>query len=215
MNTSSPYQVLVICLLFFGVSCSTTKVIESKPQQSELELLQEMMTGSYDSSDQALQDSSYYNISLHMYPIWKNKPNVKYLYVEQALASKQDKPYRQRVYKLEHLADGKIASHIYTLKNDSLFIGKWNEPEYFSKFGMSDLDIREGCEVILTKTAIGYEGSTNKDNCKSTLRGASYATSIVSMSSNEITSWDQGFNDKNEQVWGAVEGPYKFIKLKN
>lgn len=172
-----------------------------------------MMIGSYDSSTQATEDSSYYNISLHMYPIWENRKDGKYLYVEQALATMQDKPYRQRVYKLEKQKDGTMASFIYTLKNDSLFISKWNDPAYFDKFGLSVLDKREGCEVTLRKNPSGYEGSTLKDNCKSTLRGASYATSIVSMSANEISSWDQGFDDDGNQVWGATKGPYIFIKI--
>lgn len=77
------------------------------------------------------------------------------------------------------------------------------------------LDEREGCEVILTKTENGYEGSTQGDNCKSSLRGASYATSKVSMSANKITSWDQGFDESGNQVWGATKGPYEFVKLKN
>jgi hypothetical protein len=149
-----------------------------------------------------------------MHPIWINKEGGKYLYVEQALASMQDKPYRQRVYKLQKQVDGSVASFVYTLKSDSLFIGKWKDLEYFDKFGLSILDEREGCEVVLNRTLSGYEGSTQKDNCKSTLRGASYATSVVSMTTNQITSWDQGFNDKDEQVWGATKGPYKFVKFK-
>lgn len=205
----------IILFIVLFASCSTYQKIDIPVvNENELDRLQEMMTGSYDSSEQAVLDSTYYNISLHMYPIWENrKDGSKYLYVEQALASMQEKPYRQRVYRLEQLGNGTIASHIYTLKFDSLFIGKWMEPDYFSKFGLSVLDIREGCEVTLTKNSSGYQGSTQEDNCKSTLRGASYATSIVSISSKEITSWDQGFNDKDEQVWGATEGPYKFIKL--
>jgi hypothetical protein len=27
-----------------------------------------------------------------------------------------------------------------------------------------------------------------------------------------LLSWDQGFNDKKEQVWGATKGGYAFIK---
>jgi len=211
------YKSLFYCVSFFAVllmltSCSTSKEV-LVPQSSDLDNLQAMMIGSYDSSAQEAADSTYYNISLHMYPIWENRNDGKYLYVEQALASMQDRPYRQRVYKLEKLNDGRLASFVYTLKSDSLFIGKWNEPSYFDKFGLSILDEREGCEVILNKNQSGYEGSTQDDRCKSTLRGASYATSIVSMSANKITSWDQGFDDKGKQVWGATKGPYIFVKL--
>jgi len=191
------------------VSCSKKTSITS---EDKLSSLQDMMTGSYDSSLQAESDSTYYNISLHMYPIWKDRRDGKYLYIEQALASMQDKPYRQRVYKLEDLGDGRVVSHVYKLKNDSLFIGMWKTPQEFNKYGVSLLDIREGCEVVMSPVEGGYTGSTVDDNCKSTLRGASYATSKVSMSASKITSWDQGFDDKGTQVWGAVAGPYVFDK---
>jgi len=213
MNIVKNYWVLFLAFALIAISCSTSKEI-SLPQVSEIDILKDMMTGSYDSSKQEAADSSYFNISLHMYPIWKNRKDGKFLYVEQSLASMQDKPYRQRVYKLEKLKNGELVSSIYTLKNDSLFIGKWKELSYFDKFGLSILDLRDGCEVILNKNQSGYDGSTKEDNCKSSLRGASYATSVVSMSSNEITSWDQGFDDKGKQVWGATKGPHIFIKLK-
>lgn len=204
------FYLLVIIILIS--SCKTKSAVIDLEQ--EILELHQMMIGSYDSSSQAETDSNYYNISLHMYPIWTNRLDGRYLYVEQALASMQDKPYRQRVYKLESLGDGKFASHVYKLKNDSLFIGKWRNPKSFDKYGLSLLEIREGCEVVLEKNNDEYIGSTIADNCKSTLRGASYATSVVSMSQNKITSWDQGFDKSGTQVWGATEGPYEFIKLK-
>ncbi|MDF1694845.1 MAG: chromophore lyase CpcT/CpeT [Saprospiraceae bacterium] len=200
-------------ILLFG--CSTSKVIEEiSLQEDGLSSIQEMMIGSYDSSLQEREDSSYYNISLHMFPIWSHRDDGTYLYVEQALTSLQDRPYRQRVYKLEKLKDGRLVSHVYTLKFDSLFIGKWKDPSFFDTFGLSILDVRDGCEVVLSKTINGYEGSTRGDNCKSTLRGATYATSKVQMTENEITSWDQGFDANGDQVWGATKGPYIFRKLK-
>lgn len=36
----------------------------------------QMIMGSYDSSKQAAADSSFYNIALHMYPIWKGKGHI-------------------------------------------------------------------------------------------------------------------------------------------
>jgi len=65
-----------------------------------------------------------------MYPIWQDKGN--WLYVEQALNSSQDKPYRQRVYEVKIYNDSLFTSNIYTIPNDSLWIGKWKTPEDFS-----------------------------------------------------------------------------------
>ena len=205
---------LMILLL---TACSTSKkIVEDSDkliiEEEKVAILQEMMTGSFDSSLQEKEDSSFYNISLHMYPIWQKRHDGKYLYVEQALSSMQNKPYRQRIYRLEERDDGSIASYVYTLKFESRFIGKWNNPKFFEKFGLSILDEREGCEVVLTKTYAGYEGSTKGKGCTSSLRGASYATSKVNITATEVTSWDQGFDAENKQVWGATKGPYVFVK---
>jgi hypothetical protein len=51
-------------------------------------------------------------------------------------------------------------------------------------------------------------------NCPSDRKGATYATSKVTISENLLLSWDQGFNEKDEQVWGAEKGGYYFKKLK-
>ncbi len=203
---------ILLVVLFILFSCSSSKKLLDKTDIEDLFLL---MSGSFDSEDQSKSDSSYYNISLHMYPIWKNKKGY-WLYVEQALKSMQDKPYRQRVYKIENIENNIFLSSVYTLQNESDFIGKWKDPLFFDDFSESILEERQGCSVFLEKLAKNkYAGRTKDKECKSSLRGATYATSIVTIEKDKITSWDQGFNDLDEQVWGATEGPYIFKKIKN
>ncbi len=173
-----------------------------------------LMTGSYNSEKQSKADSTYYNISLHMYPIWKKDNTTSWLYVEQALNSKQEAPYRQRVYKVEHVSENKFKTTIFTLKDEKKFIGKWKTADFFDTFDASILEERLGCEVYLTKNKDGvYEGTTLDNNCKSTLRGASYATSKVTIKKDLVYSWDQGFDTDHKQVWGAEKAGYSFDKL--
>ena len=167
------------------------------------------MQGSYNSETQAKADSTYYNISLHMYPIWKEKGN--YLYVEQALNSMQNKPYRQRVYKVTRLNDSVFSSVIYTIPNDSLWIGKWKNPADFDKITSEDILIREGCEVLLKRLGKNhFKGKTGVGTCKSSLHGASYATSEVEIMKGKIISWDRGFDANDKYVWGAEKAGYVF-----
>jgi len=176
--------------------------------------LKELMTGSFTSEKQAEADSSYFNISLHMYPIW-TKDSADWLYVEQALFEKQEKPYRQRVYKLEVMAENIYKSKVFKLKNDSIFIGKWKNTGFFNQFDQSILDEKTGCEVILMRIGSNeYQGSTSAENCKSSLRGAAYATSQVNVKPGVVESWDQGFDADGNQVWGATQGGYVFEKIK-
>ncbi len=181
-------------------------------EESSFEKLFEWMTGSYDSSEQADQDTSYYNINLEMHPIWESDVDtVKWIYVEQAVSSMKDKPYRQRVYKLVELEGEQFASYVYTLPNEKDYIGKWESDSLFNELKPTDLIERKGCEVILKKAGDAFSGSTVEKNCESDFRGASYAKSKVTVSKIGILSWDQGFDDKDEQVWGAEKGGYIFL----
>ena len=74
--------------------------------------------------------------------------------------------------------------------------------EAYLAMDMQDLALREGCAVILTRESkTRFAGSTVDKQCKSSLRGASYATSRVVVTANEIRSWDRGYSDTDEQVW--------------
>lgn len=196
--------------LLLLTACSLTA--QSKQSSKSLDALQQLMQGHYSSEAQAKADSAnYYNISLRMTPIWKDRGH--YLYVEQAIASKLDKPYRVRIYRLVE-KEGKFISEVYTLKNEKDWIGKWTTPEAFDALPLSDIELKQGCEVILKKTGKDtYSGSTGKGTCPSELRGASYATSVVTISKGQIVSWDQGFDKDGKQVWGAEKGGYIFLKL--
>lgn len=188
---------------------------EQKPIEKENNLneLFTLMQGSFNSEAHAKADSTYYNISLHMYPIWETKGN--YLYVEQALNSMQDKPYRQRIYEVKRLTDSTFASYIYQIPNDSLWIGKWKNPKTFDSISPKDIEMKKGCEVLLKRLAKNhYKGSTNEADCESTFRGAAFATSEVEISENKVTSWDRGFDANGDYVWGAEKGGYIFIKNK-
>lgn len=183
---------------------------DSKP--NHLPELFAMMQGSFNSEVQAQVDTTYLNISLHMYPIWTDKGN--FLYVEQALNTKQDKPYRQRIYEVTQLNDSIYSSAIYTIENDSLWIGKWKTPEAFDSLTMDMVSKKEGCDVLLQRIEPNfYKGETGEKTCESTLYGASYATSEVEIMEDKIISWDRGFDNNDKHIWGAEKGGYIFNKL--
>ncbi|MFK7925615.1 MAG: chromophore lyase CpcT/CpeT [Bacteroidia bacterium] len=198
-------------LVLFALACKS--VPQGGPDQTTR--LYGMMTGSFSSAEQAAADTNFYDISLHMYPIWqKQYPGEYWLYVEQALGSQQDKPYRQRVYHVEKLSDNEWQSVVYTLPNPEKFVLKWKTPEVFDQLKKEDLVVREGCAVFLSLQKNGsFSGKTREGECGSTLRGASFAASEVTVWADKISSWDQGFNEAGEQVWGATTGGYVFKRL--
>ncbi len=181
---------------------------------ADLERLVAMMTGSFDSADQAAADPAFFDIRLHMSRIWTDRPGPAWLYVEQAMAERQDKPYRQRVYRVSANADGTFTSEVFELPGDPLALaGAWNKPELLAGLTPERLVSREGCAITLRPLPTGaFAGSTGERTCPSTLRGATYATSEVTLDDRRLISWDRGFDAQGKQVWGAVTGGYIFTK---
>jgi hypothetical protein len=198
----------LILLLMHNCSLAGEKVSER-----DVTILGQWMSGSFDSKFQAESDSDYFEIHLHMKPIWRNKKDGVWLYVEQAIIGSLDKPYRQRVYHVYKQNDSTIISHVYTLKNPLRFAGEWEKENPLQNLSVDSLEDRKGCSIYLSKTTDGkYVGSTKDKECESNLRGAAYATSKVTITQKMLESWDQGFDQNAKQVWGAIKGGYKFVK---
>ncbi len=202
---------LLLSALLVGAACSSSRKMAGTGPG--IESLQSMMVGTFSSAEQAARDSAFYDITLHMYPIWPDKGH--WLYVEQAVTAMQERPYRQRVYKLEQAGPGTFKSMVYTLPDPEAFIGAWKDASRFDALGPEALQLREGCAVVLERQPDGaFSGSTTGKGCASNLRGASFATSRVVIKDSLIISWDQGFNSQGVQVWGAEKGGYEFRKQK-
>lgn len=201
----------LIVVTFTFSSCKSSYQKNDKIAENLNELVS-IMQGYYSSEKQSIEDKDYYNISLRMIPIWRDKGH--FIFVEQALFDKQDKPYRVRVYKVTQRGD-EFVSEIYTIKNEKDWIGKWATPEVYEKLTEADIDWKEGCGVMLKRQSKNnFVGATGNKTCPSEMRGASWANSIVTVLENQIISWDQGFDKDGKQVWGAEKGGYVFEKIK-
>ena len=112
------------------VGCSALKKTNlPKTVDTELEKFSQLMQGDFSSESQSKSDTSYFNISLVMTPIWSDRTDGKWLYVEQAVSSKLDNPYRQRVYHLQHPSTNIFTSDIYTIKDAISFAGLQNDKQ--------------------------------------------------------------------------------------
>ena len=201
------FSILLITIL----SCKDATKTELK-EDKELKELFALMQGSFSSEIQSQVDSTYYNIVLHMYPIWEEKGN--FLYVEQAQNTRPNSPYRQRIYEVKRHSDSTFSSAIYRLNTDSLWIGKWKNPKAFDSITLENISLKEGCDVILNKVAPKYfTGKTGDNTCVSSMNGASFARSEVEILEDKIISWDRGFDANGNYVWGAEKSGYIFNKL--
>jgi hypothetical protein len=169
------------------------------------------MTGSFSSVEQHRADpDNYRDIRLGMVPIWRDRSDGPWLYVEQAAAASLDRPYRQRVYHLVAESGGAIHSVVYKLPGNPIrYAGAWKETEPLADLGRDDLTILQGCDMVLTRRKDGaFVGRTVGKRCSNTWGGASYATSEATITEEELTSWDRGYDADGRQVWGATAGGY-------
>jgi hypothetical protein len=181
---------------------------------SDLEQLSDWMTGAFSSEAQSLEDPDFRHIVLHMSPIWRNQTDGVWLYVEQAVAEAADTPYRQRVYHLRRVGEDLFASSVYTFDEPLARAGAWRREAPLADLGPDDLTEREGCTIYLLRRSDGaFEGSTLGRLCSSTLRGATWASSEVVITADGMVSWDRGWNDAGEQVWGAEKAGYRFDRM--
>lgn len=212
-----PRRIVLLTLIPLALLASCTASGGRGTSATQLEELASRLAGTFTSEAQASTDpSNYFNVRLVMAPIWPERRDGKWLYVEQALATALDKPYRQRIYQLTSGVDGKLTSSVYTLPGDPLDLaGAWQNPSKFDDLAPQFLAERDGCEIVLTfdQPKDQFVGSTVGKNCPSDLRGASYATSEVAVSRDGIISWDRGFDAAGNQVWGATMGGYQFVKI--
>ncbi|MBY0111556.1 MAG: chromophore lyase CpcT/CpeT [Phycisphaerales bacterium] len=201
-----------------------------KETRSNLQELVDLMVGSFSSEKQHQEDAeNFFDIRLHMAPIWRDISSDEkgyWLYVEQAVAAMPDKPYRQRVYHvtMEYVSDQSgtatpvFKSAVYLLPGtpaDVLkFTGAWKDATKLDGVTPDKLIPRDGCTVVMSRTGEGrFEGATVGKGCPSERGGAKYATAEVHVNKDGLQTWDRGYNEKDEQVWGAEKGGYRFERV--
>lgn len=187
-------------------------------QSEDLKLLADWMTGSFSSYEQSIKDSNFYDIRLEMLRIWRERDDAYWLYIEQAVSTNLEKPYRQRIYRVSQIDESTFESKVFEIKEPLRFARGWekSDKEFLANLIPDSLIDRQGCAIILKKIDENkFSGSTIGKECLSNLRGAQYAVSEVTITPTQLISWDRGYNSDDEQVWGAIVGGYIFDKVKN
>jgi CpeT protein len=209
------FAFLICSIIIVGVGCGTTSsTLKSQNAALYIDSFCEMLQGTYTSESQSKKDTSYFHIALAIYPIWPERNDARYFYVEQAMAPNYlDKPYRQRVYKIVPGLGDTIISVIYTFKDPLNYAGAHKDKAILAKLTYDKIEQKDGCEVYLIPHKDGFKGGTKGSNCPSTLRGAAYATTEVTMTPSQLLSWDRGYDKEGKYVWGAEKGGYVFDKI--
>jgi hypothetical protein len=203
--------VLAVC----GIALLAAPASATKPGFSPaLERLAAWMTGAFSNAAQASRDTAFRDVRLAIVPAWRERPEARWFYVEQAFTGREDRPYLQRVYRLMENEQGAFESAVFTLPAPARFAGAWREPAPLAGLTPDSLAERRGCAVFLTWRNGAYRGGTLGRGCPSESLGAAHATSEVSIEPGRMITLDRGFDAAGRQVWGSDRGGYEFVRTR-
>jgi hypothetical protein len=213
---------LALALALAATGCGSAPASEAPaaagdagaPTESTEARLFRWLAGRYDSKAQAAADRAYFEIALTMCEVDAPQYGARTLYVEQARVGSQ--PYRQRLYVVEGVPaqPREAISRVFEFTNPRPMVGFCSGTTRTLPVGVV-AEEKQGCHVRLTwdEATLAFEGGTEGTACPSSLNGASYATSVVTLDADRLVSWDRGYDAQGAQVWGATKGGYLFDRL--
>lgn len=138
----------------------------------------------------------------------KNKDSI-FLYQEQGIVGSLDKPYRQRFLEITNSeeSDNVVYSRSYKPENLEQWANFCNsEDKTVSKSSIGKLV----CTVTLKTFLTVYSGTTPPEGCPANVRGAVTITNRIILHQDGMDTWDRGFDESGNQVWGAEDEAYLF-----
>lgn len=185
--------------------------------ENQIDLLKSRLLKVYDSSNQSLFQPDYFDVTIkhcevNVTNVPKSESSSIFMLVEQAISTFVDRPYRIRFVKLKYdQATDTYLSVNFEPENPRQWSGTCYSDEVTTVDYQQFSDAK--CTIELKKIGDDFVGSTPEQGCKSEFNGATVFRSRTTISDGKILSWDQGFDDFGNQVWGAVKGPYQFVEV--
>jgi len=174
----------------------------------------QLFTGAFSSVEQSLGDKNFRAVSVHCVRIWPQRTDGIWFYLEHALADGLDQPYRQRVHQLVPAVDGALELRVFTLDDPIKVTGAWRNAAPLAELPPEKLTLLAGGSIFFKEMPDGsFVGGTRGPGSPNDLRGATHATTEMTLTSEKITFWERGFNAAKRQVWGPTNGGYVFKRV--
>jgi hypothetical protein len=190
------------------------------PLAADMIHLAQQLAGCYDNSDQAMAEPIWY-VSLQAW--WRPMPLFQAdsitLFGEQANALQPDRPYRQRLMRL-HAPQGKLQAQFYQFQQPELVLGAGAKASLVEAIVTAEIQPLSTCILPIQTTTTGFSAHPQPGErcCFSFRDGQGVEKQGMVELGFEVMpeqwhSYDKGINpDTGQAIWGAMMGPYKFIK---
>ncbi|KAE8711865.1 Chromophore lyase CRL [Hibiscus syriacus] len=212
---------VVKTLVLIGGAYLLKKFTKSTTRWDHAKIVARSLSGEKFSWEQASRDpDNYFNIRTLTCPATEMVDGSKVLYFEQAFWRTPQKPFRQRFLMVKPCpkdlkCDVEVSS--FAIRDVEEYKNFCDRPRDQRPLAEEVIgDIAEHLTTIhLNRCERGkrclYEGSTPPGGFPNSWNGVTYCTSELSvLKNNEIHTWDRGYDDEGNQVWGVKKGPYEF-----
>ncbi|PKA47600.1 hypothetical protein AXF42_Ash014796 [Apostasia shenzhenica] len=213
-------------LVLFGGVLLIKRLRRSTTRWDHARVVAQALSDEKLSREQAYRDpDNYFNLRLIVFIAFEMVDGSRVLYFEQAFSRTPQKPFLDKFYIVkpcpkEMKCDVELSS--YAIRDTEEYRNFCDRPRDQRPQDEEVVgDIAEHLTTIhLCRCERGkrclYEGSTMPGGFPNSWNGASYCTSELMIHKNgEVHTWDRGYDDDGNQVWGPKEGPYEFKPASN
>ncbi len=181
--------------------------------KGRLEPLLSWFSGEFSSQEQATFDARFTSAELRLVEIWPGEGPFRWVYAEQFLTERAQRPFRQRIYRFSSLPDGRILMAELTMPRATDFAGAWRRPELLDSLTPQQLSLREGCEIWLTRQPSGeYKGQTRVGHCATDFGGATTLVQYLWIGPDSVRLLDRAYDNGAHQRWGSPGEGYVYLR---
>ncbi len=136
------------------------------------------------------------------------------LYLEQAYDITLNQPYRVRILKLVPSEDH-IDIENYAIDQEAEFYGGSRDPQRLENLKTEHIKKLPGCTFITKWTGKSFRGEVEPGKACTVVRKGktTYLNSHFEINEDKFISHDTGCDpETDKQVWGAIAGPFEFVR---
>ncbi|QUM74847.1 chromophore lyase CpcT/CpeT [Moritella sp. 24] len=201
----------IIALMCLFSSFAYSAIFKSDNTQ----LLTQWLSGVHRSTNDVIQGRDV-NIDLRIFPIWQDRFDGEWLYMESRIVGSPNKPFRQRILQLVATPNGLIRLYSYSIPRASDFAGAYYTPKVLMSLTQSQLSISNNCELLIElKITNTFVGETDSNSCITTSHSSSLITTFFAVSEANISFLDGGYDKFGNLVPGRLDIPVTFLKLED
>ncbi|MDB9511778.1 chromophore lyase CpcT/CpeT [Kamptonema animale CS-326] len=182
---------------------------------TDIATLARWMASDFSNQPQAFENPPFFaHIRVCMRPLPVELLGGISLYLEQAYDYQLNQPYRVRVLKLVPAVNC-IEIENYAIENEEQFYGSSRDPVRLQALKPETIKKLPGCTFITQWTGNSFLGRVEPGKgCTVVRKGkTTYLDSEFEIDEHKFISHDRGLDpETDEHIWGAVAGPFEFVR---